>query len=357
MYDINGMRTQKGDVHYYYDSNNNLIALVNRYRTLFFYYDESGSPTSFSYNGIMHYYVKNLQGDIVKIANEDGEIVADYAYDVSGEITSIKDANGKAITDKTNIAILNPYRYRGYVYDDETGLYYLQSRYYDPVTERFLNSDDTAFLGASGTVLSTNLFTYCENNHVNYNDAKGYFGTPIQWACAAIGGVVGVLFGDSVARNFGLTPKRTPVRYWAVRVAVIVGGAAIGYLIGTAIVKLVSLFVKAHPTVTINLIKKFGVKATTKIMNIFKLNFMKYMKAGTLINFVANWFSSPDKKMPLSFVKLLIEACKGIGIKVVYDAGHKGTGWNIPHLHLGNHKGHLALASEAVEWVKKILGV
>ncbi len=68
---------------------------------------------------------------------------------------------------------LNPFRYRGYVYDEETSLYYLQSRYYDPFSGRFLNADNTAFIGATGTVLSCNLFTYCENNPTNTIDNTG----------------------------------------------------------------------------------------------------------------------------------------------------------------------------------------
>ena len=170
-YDSNGMRTQKGNIHYYYDSNNNLIALVNSFRTLFFYYDESGSPTSFSYNGIMHYYVKNLQGDIVKIVNGHGETVASYEYDAWGKILSIKNHYGN-VTDPNQIALVNPFRYRGYVYDDETGLYYLQSRYYDPVTCRFLNADiycDTR----TGSPLSTNMYAYCENNPIMKIDKSG----------------------------------------------------------------------------------------------------------------------------------------------------------------------------------------
>ena len=95
-----------------------------------------------------------------------------HDYDVFGKITAIKNAGGVAITDTTNLAFLNPLRYRGYVYDDETGLYYLQSIYYDPVTGRFLNADvfvDTV----SGSPLSTNVFAYCENNYLLRKDITG----------------------------------------------------------------------------------------------------------------------------------------------------------------------------------------
>lgn len=72
------------------------------------------------------------------------------------------------------MANTNPIRYRSYYYDTETGFYYLQSRYYDPETGRFLNADDVDHLGASGMVLSFNLFAYCENNPVNSLDPSGY---------------------------------------------------------------------------------------------------------------------------------------------------------------------------------------
>ena len=67
------------------------------------------------------------------------------------------------MTDTISIAFLNPLRYRGYVYDDETGLYYLQSRYYDPVTGRFLNADETTYLDFTDTLFNTNLYSYCDN--------------------------------------------------------------------------------------------------------------------------------------------------------------------------------------------------
>lgn len=168
-YDSNGMRTQKSvdgvKTNYYYDSNKNLIALVKGNDTLLVYYDSDGSATSFSYNGTMYFYVKNLQGDVIRIIDLAGTEVASYVYDAWG---NIKDTKG----DPT-VRELNPIRYRGYVYDTETSLYYLQSRYYDPLTGRFLNADVYCDTGTD-TTLSTNLFAYCENNSVNYIDNGEY---------------------------------------------------------------------------------------------------------------------------------------------------------------------------------------
>ena len=168
-YDSNGMRTQKSvdgvKTNYYYDSSNNLFALTQGNDTLFFYYDNSGEVMSVSCNGTMYYYIKDLQGDITEIVDKDGKAVAEYAYDAWGNM--LTENNGTLTVGK-----LNPFRYRSYVYDEETGLYYLQSRYYDPLTGRFLNADvycDTE----SGTPLSTNMFAYCENNAINNVDYSG----------------------------------------------------------------------------------------------------------------------------------------------------------------------------------------
>ena len=171
-YDCNRMRTQKGNTKYYYDSSNNLIGMVNGSNTLLFYYDENGNPSSFSHNGNMYFYIKNLQGDIVKIIDQNGNILANYTYDALGKKLDITDSSGNHITSSSSVALLNPLRYRGYVYDEETGLYYLQTRYYDPTIGRFLNADkcmDTA----TGSPLSTNMFAYCENKFISCLDKDG----------------------------------------------------------------------------------------------------------------------------------------------------------------------------------------
>ena len=182
-YDSNGIRTQKSvdgvKTNYYYDSSNNLFALTQGNDTLFFYYDNSGEVMSVSCNGTMYYYIKDLQGDITEIVDKDGKAVAEYAYDAWGNM--LTEDNGKLTVGK-----LNPFRYRGYVYDEETGLYYLQSRYYDPLSGRFLNADvycDTC----SGSPLSTNMFSYCENNAIMKYDVTGNDAWWIQSPNSAFG--------------------------------------------------------------------------------------------------------------------------------------------------------------------------
>ena len=99
--------------------------------TLDFFYDSAGTPFALKHNGTTYYYVTNLQGDVLRILDETGTAVAAYAYDPWGKLLS---ATG-------TLAETNPLRYRGYYYDAETALYYLQSRYYDPTACRFLNAD------------------------------------------------------------------------------------------------------------------------------------------------------------------------------------------------------------------------
>ena len=177
-YNIKGLRTRKYNsdytYYYYYDDNNNLIAMMQGGVVAYFYYDSNNSVTAMSINDSMYYYVKNLQGDITKIVNHQGKVMVEYTYDAWGNILKEK---SNVTPSYATVKEFNPFRYRGYVYDTDTGLYYLQSRYYDPKTGRFINADDTAYVDTnSGTPLSTNMFAYCENNPVNSRDNDGLCG-------------------------------------------------------------------------------------------------------------------------------------------------------------------------------------
>ena len=127
-----------------------------------------------------YYYLKNLQGDITGIVNSSGKLEISFSYDVWGNVTTDLHVDSSSplaaleLINKIYIGLLNPFGYRGYCLDGYTNLYYLQSRYYDPNTGRFINADDTNYLNATGTVLGCNLFAYCENDGVNFVDENGY---------------------------------------------------------------------------------------------------------------------------------------------------------------------------------------
>ncbi|WP_084757225.1 RHS repeat-associated core domain-containing protein [Clostridium sp. DMHC 10] len=116
-------------------------------------------------NGNNYYYIRNAEGDIIGLIDGTGTQVVSYTYDTWGKLISI----GGSLKD--TVGVLNPYRYRGYRYDTETGLYYLKSRYYNPDWGRFVNEDTIA--AVTGDVLSTNMYTYCANNPINMSDEDG----------------------------------------------------------------------------------------------------------------------------------------------------------------------------------------
>ena len=169
---------------YYYEYNGNLLVRQSWLdNVMWFLYDESGSPVGFILNDTEYYYIKNLQGDITAITDANGTILAKYTYDVWGKPLSITDGNGNDVSaNKNHIAYINPLRYRGYYYDSEMGVYYLLTRYYDPVTRRFINAD--GYVSTGQDIIGYNMFIYCGNNPIirvdltgtAWEDVKTFFG-------------------------------------------------------------------------------------------------------------------------------------------------------------------------------------
>ena len=172
-YDMNGLRTAKtvsGTATNYFYNNTVLMGLTTGTTYLLFSYDASGLVQAVNYNGTYYYYLRNGQGDIVKIIDGSGNTVVEYSYDSWGKQLSCTG------TLATTLGVLNPFRYRGYVYDEETGFYYLKSRYYDPETCRFISAD--VYLSTGQGVLGHNCFAYCLNNPANLVDDEGHLAYP-----------------------------------------------------------------------------------------------------------------------------------------------------------------------------------
>ena len=191
-------------VDYVYDSSGRLIkeSRVSTYKQsssesceLLYLYDESGiigvvyssGSTSSTY-----YFQRNLQGDVIGIYDTSGTKVGGYAYDAWGNCTITND------TTNYSVAYANPIRYRGYYYDADTGLYYLNARYYNPQWRRFISPDDTGYLDPE-TPNGLNLYAYCNNDPVNYADPSGHS------IIASI--LIGAAIGAGIGFGFSLTSE------------------------------------------------------------------------------------------------------------------------------------------------------
>ena len=199
VYDSDGKRVRKtsgGNTTTYYYNGNVLSGLVRKASkdagttgtgtTVQFVYDTQGKPFMLRVNGKTDYfYLYNGLGDITGLVDSSNQVVVRYQYNSWGKVTSSEDTSG------VSLATLNPFCYRKYVYDPETGLYCLGSRYYDPEVGRFVNADDTDVIFAKPQELgSKNLYAYCDNNPVAREDYAGEF---------PISGIVGAVVGAAVS--------------------------------------------------------------------------------------------------------------------------------------------------------------
>lgn len=180
--------------------------------TIYYIYDESGI-IGFTLNGTQYYYRKNAQGDILSI-HSGGGLYATYTYDAWGNCT-VTDNSGTGIGD------VNPFRYRGYYYDSETGLYYLMTRYYDPEIGRFISADALAYL-APETINGLNLYAYCYNNPVMGYDPDG------TWSWSAF-------FKVAVVATIIVAAAVIAVASAGTAVGAIAAGAAIGGAMGATV--------------------------------------------------------------------------------------------------------------------------
>jgi len=213
-----------GTAYYYAGDDLSQIDITfpdNSSTSLHFTYDELG-PMSVTYDGAEYFYLKNAQGDVTGLVNSSGTQVVAYTYDAWGNplttTGSMADTLGK----------LNPFRYRGYVYDTETGLYYLGSRYYNPTWGRFVNADNQ-IAGIGSNPGGYNVFAYCANNPTNMSDPAGNWpkwATKLATAIAIVAAVAVV-----AAITVATAGAGTAIAAVAVGAA---KGSAIGLAIGAA---------------------------------------------------------------------------------------------------------------------------
>ena len=261
-------------------------------------------------NGAEYYYVRNGQNDIIGLFDDTGTQVVSYTYDAWGKVVSVNDTSGISLGTK------NPYLYKGYRYDTETGLYYLQSRYYNPEWGRFINAD--GFIGQIGELTGHNLFAYCQNNPVNETDSTGRIIDTLADIGFITWDVVDII--------------RDPKNGWNWTAL----GTDLGCLLipfGTGGGRAVKAFDKSADIA----------KGASKALNIPS----HIDNAGKFVSWARQF---EKKKAPLTKAQVdeLVAQAKRFGVKVEASAGdlvgHKGKAgenWGIPHIHIGEARIHI----------------
>jgi RHS repeat-associated protein len=300
-------------------------------------------------NGAEYFYVRNLQNDIIALLDANGDVKVEYTYDSWGKLTSSTDNSGSV-----SLATKNPYRYRGYRYDVETELYYLQSRYYSPELGRFMSADDTSvLLMTQGDLLGANLFAYCYNNPIMLSDPSGYIpGSPLAIALSVLFGIIGGAIGYYIAQKNHLNWWQTGLLMGAIAV----GGAIIGYLIGEALATSISGFLVSR-----------GLAATTPlwILNILGFGNASYLFGGRLatsaqqfFGFCRQFLEATKQQLSLQQIKDLLYVANKFGLKIEISASSlTGEGAWGPHIHflLGNARIHIAVAKTAIEYLRRLI--
>ena len=326
-YNADGLRTSKtvgnSTVQYVWNDGN-LVAEIRDGYTLKFCYN-NGEIAGFSYNGTDYYYGKDSFGVIRYLYNTSGEVVTTYTYDAWGTVLSVTGTLAETV------GTVNPVRYKSYYLDSETGWYYLQSRYYDPVVGRFLNADEVIYAGVNYDFSSNNLFAYCGNNSVIMVDSSGRFGTPIQWVLSILFGIIGWSIGDYLALKI---VKKKNWKYWAFRSAIAVGGAAIGSFAGSLITTYVGKYLSANPGQLFRFIDKVSPRIVYRILSFLGVNPFDLVNDRSRFIGILKRFN--DKSVVITSYEWIVELCQKanqLGYRIMLHPEHEEYGYTW-HLHI-----------------------
>ena len=265
-YNADGIRTSKtvnGTTTELFLNGTQILAQKTGDSVMRFFYDSTGKRVGFANGTMLFYYLYNVQGDVIAIVRAaTGQIVAKYSYDAWGKCT-VTNATGYAVGDK------NPFRYRGYYYDTETGLYYLNSRYYSPEFGRFINADSQ--LNLKDGIPGYNLFAYCNNNPIMYSDPSGH---SFILACIIVGAVLGGLAGGYIAAKSSKA-QTGKINGWTAAGGILAGGVLgglAGWGIGAAITAIGAAATGATGTAAAPIVEQAVEKTSTALQTYYPPN-------------------------------------------------------------------------------------
>ena len=198
-YDASGIRTSKkvnGTTTEYLTAGGSVLGEKKNGVWQYYLYDGDGQPFAISYKGSDYYYIRDNLRTITGLVDANGAAVVNYRYDSWGRMLDITGSMAETLGKD------NPYRYKGYCYDEETGMYYLKNRYYAPEICRFISADDiAAMLDSPMSLWDKNLYVYCDNDPVNKKDDDGEIADFV--AMGIIGAVANVSISFITAKMLG----------------------------------------------------------------------------------------------------------------------------------------------------------